>query len=201
MCRRCIEQMVNLERILCHYFRSGVRYQDIRDMASANHWMDMSVRRLKILFSFYGLDLEEEVLEVTIAYGVRISGTTSIRPMHGLRCLLVKCCKKGLKVIREVIFPTGRIRMFLIWNKSVKSKKGSNPGGVSFVCVFSFEFHFSMNSEKTVNLLALLWKGLDSFMLYQSHSGRYHFKTHVWYMFNIFIHHYAKLVHRLYKIL
>ena len=58
-----------------------------------------------------------------------------------------------------------------------------------------------MNSEKTVNLLALLWKGLDSFMLYQFHSGRYHFKTHVWYMFNIFIHHYAKLVHRLYKIL
>ena len=38
-------------------------------------------------------------------------------------------------------------------------------------------------------------------MLDQSHSGRYHFKTHVWYMFNIFIHHYAKLVHRLYKIL
>ena len=58
-----------------------------------------------------------------------------------------------------------------------------------------------MNSEKTVNLLALLWKGLDSFMLYQSHSGRYHFKTHVWYMFNIFIHHYSKLLHRLYKIL
>ena len=38
-------------------------------------------------------------------------------------------------------------------------------------------------------------------MLCQSHSGRYHFKTHVWYMFNIFIRHFAKLVHRLYKIL
>ena len=37
-------------------------------------------------------------------------------------------------------------------------------------------------------------------MLYQSHSGTYHFKTHVWYMFNILIRHYAKLVHRLYKI-
>ena len=84
--------------------------------------MDISVRHLKILFSFYGLDLEEEVLEVTIAYGVRISATTSIRSMHGLRCLLVKCCKKGLHVIREVNLPTGRIRMFLIWNKSVKSK-------------------------------------------------------------------------------
>ena len=141
MCRCCIEQMDNLERILCHCFRSGIRYQDIRDMASANHWMDISVRHLKILFSFYGLDLEEEVLEVTIAYGVRISGTTSIRPMHGLRCLLVKCCKKGLNVIREVNFPKGRIRMFLIWNKSVKSKDRilvGYPSSVFSVLNFTF---------------------------------------------------------------
>ena len=40
--------------------------------------------------------------------------------------------------------------------EQVSQIKGSNLGGVSFVCVFSFKFHFSMNSEKTVNLLALL---------------------------------------------
>ena len=123
MLRCCIEQMDNLGRILCHCFRTGIRYQDIRDMASANHWMDISVRHLRILFSFYGLYLEEKVLEeVTIAYGVLSSGTISIRPMHGSRCLLVKCCKKGLNVIREVDFSTGRIRMFLTWNKSVESR-------------------------------------------------------------------------------
>ena len=33
-----------------------------------------------------------------MGYGVLSSGTSSIRPMHGSRCLLVKCCKKGLNV-------------------------------------------------------------------------------------------------------
>ena len=85
--------------------------------------MDISVKHLRILFSFYGLYLGEKVLEeVTIAYGVLSSGTISIRPMHGSRCLLVKCCKKGLNVTREVDFSTGRIRMFLTWNKSVESR-------------------------------------------------------------------------------
>ena len=178
MCRCCIEQMDNLGRFLGHCFRTGIRYQDIRDMASVNHWMDISARHLRIPFPFYGLYLEKKVLEeVTIAYGVLSSGTISIRPMHGLRCLLVKCCKKGLNVTRELDFSTGRIKMFLTWNKSVESRVWILVGYPS--SVFNFGFHFSMNSEKTAIFVAILWEGLDSFMFYQFLSGRYHFKTHV----------------------
>ena len=60
--------------------------------------MDISVRHLKILFPFYCLYFEEELLDVTMGYGVHSSGTSSVKPMHGSLCLLVKYCKKGLNV-------------------------------------------------------------------------------------------------------
>ena len=35
-----------------------------------------------------------------------------------------------------------------------------SPGGVSFVCVFNFGFHFSMNSEKTAIFVEIYEKDL-----------------------------------------
>ena len=141
MLRCCIEQMDNLGRMLCHSFPTGIRCQDIRDMASVNHWMDISVRHLRILFSFYGLYLEEKVLEeIAIAYGVLSSGTISIRLMHESRA-------------REVDFSTGRIRMFLTWNKSVESRVWVLVGYPSSVYSI-LDFTFLWTQRK----LLFLWK-------------------------------------------
>ena len=129
-------------------------------MASVNHWMDISARHLRIPFSFYGLYLEKKVLqEVTIAYVVLSSGTISIRSMHGLRCLLVKCCKKGLNVTRELDFSTGRIRMFLTWNKSVELRVWILVGYPSSVYSI-LDFTFLRTQRKLPFLWQFYEKGL-----------------------------------------